>query len=174
MVNGAKVANGSLTGADIAFNSIGGGKINNGSLTGADINEATLGAVPNASRVAGSGVRQFGATLRGPTQFAVLGGLRLRADCVTEVDDADLLVEAETATSNAFLASNSSPNRTRGTVQNTDFDTDERELIYENQNDLSIGHFVYRNAAGRVVTGTITGTNVGRDLCRFYGVAIGG
>jgi hypothetical protein len=54
-VTAPKLATGAVTNAKLAANAVTGAKVFDNSLTGADINEASLGTVPNASKVGGIG-----------------------------------------------------------------------------------------------------------------------
>ncbi|MFL5893471.1 MAG: hypothetical protein ACJ75I_12140 [Solirubrobacterales bacterium] len=99
---GTSEVDGSLTGADVAPESLTGdditgltgGDIENSSLTGtdladnlvtgADINESTLSTVPNAGEVDGLGARSFefsAGTAAATTTVLNQGGLSLKADC---------------------------------------------------------------------------------------------
>jgi hypothetical protein len=166
-VRSANIVDGQVRRPDLGTDAVASGKVANNSLTGADILESSLGRVPDAATVQGMRVRKvFLEVDPGSGQVLSMAGLRIRYSCN---NPGELYVYAKAAEGSGGEMSYELYSAAQAGFAG---EGEEIEIASPNVGSYTVGHLQYFDTSHRVVTFEWTYRPL--DTCRFVGTAIGG
>lgn len=182
-VDSGDIKNGQVKRIDIAANAINSTKVANNSLTGADINEGSLAKVPNADKVDGLNTGKFtrtytaaGTTAR--TLVASVGGLQVWAGCLEDSDPIDHYadIRVRSTVAGAKLTSSRTIGTSAQTSYTSNFGVGVEHLL---GGTLITGHadLLFSTPAGAVVEAHIDWAGLaeaGSNTCVMHGTLFGG
>ena len=166
-VRSADIVDGQVRRPDLGTDAVASGKVANNSLTGADILESSLGRVPDAATVHGLQVRKvFLEVDPGSGQVLSMAGLRIRYSCN---NPGELFVYAQAAQgSGGELSYELFSGASAGFAD----EGEEIEIASPVIGAYTVGHLQYFDTSHRVVS--FDWTYRPRDTCRLVGMAVGG
>jgi len=181
-VDSGDIKNGQVKRVDLATSAVNGAKVGDNTLTGADIAESTLGKVPNADKVDGLDAARFmqhitATTETTPVKVAAVGGLEIWAGCNEDNSDAIdhyAWLEARSSVADARLSITVNTGTSAVTDEDTDLDPGEAYTITSASFNDGTATLVYSTPAGRVVTGQLGFGGIAINSCYEHGMLFGG
>lgn len=166
-VRSADIVDGQVRRPDLGADAVASGKVANNSLTGADILESSLGRVPDAATVQGLRLRKiFLEVDPGSGPVLSMAGLRIRYSCN---NPGELYVYAKAAEGSGGELSYV---LFSGGFAGFADEGEEIEIASPSIGSYTVGHLQYFDTSRRVVTFDWTYRPL--DTCRLVGTAVGG